>query len=137
MKTIMDDEDEISILQWFQWKLLTLDKNWSAFTENISIAAIGLISASLVTAVLTWILTKDNVSNQDTPNIVDKTKSVGNATRQNIQKERVDSSGSNLRNRKGRLFFYQNFISSRNFESDLIIRIQRLKHLSFNDLRKR
>ena len=113
MKTIMDDEDEISILQWFQWKLLTLDKNWSAFTENISIAAIGLISASLVTAVLTWILTKDNVSNQDTPNIVDKTKSVGNATRQNIQKERVDSSGSNLRNRKGRLLFYQNFISSR------------------------
>ena len=87
--------------------------------------------------VLTWILTKDNVSNQDTPNIVDKTKSVGNATRQNIQKERVDSSGSNLRNRKGRLFFYQNFISSRNFESDLIIRIQRLKHLSFNDLRNR
>ena len=130
----MDDEDEISILQWFQWKLLTLDKNWSAFTENISIAAIGLISASLVTAVLTWILTKDNVSNQDTPNILDNTKSVGNATRQNIQKERVDSSGSNLRNRKGRLFFYQNFISSR---KDLIIRIQRLKHLSFNDLRNR
>jgi len=101
MNTIMDDEDEISILQWFQWKLLTLDKNWSAFTENISITAVGLISASLVTAVLTWILTKDNVSNQATPSILDNTKSVGNSTSQNIQKEGVDLSGSNLRNRRG------------------------------------
>ena len=117
----MDDEDEISILQWFQWKLLTLDKNWSAFTENISVTAVGLILASLATAFLTWILTKDNVSNQDTPNILDNTKSVGSAPVQNIQKERVESSGSNLRNRKGRLFFYQNFTSSR--KSDVIIKI--------------
>jgi len=101
MNTIMDDEDEISILQWFQWKLLTIDKNWSAFTENISITAIGLISASLVTAILTWILTKDNVSEKDNPIISDSTKSIGNAPRQNIEKERVDSSGSTLRNRKG------------------------------------
>ena len=110
----MDDEDEISILQWFQWKLLTLDKNWSAFTENISVTAVGLILASLATAFLTWILTKDNVSNQDTPNILDNTKLVGNSTSQNIQKERVDSSGRNLRNRRGRTFFYQNLTSSRN-----------------------
>ena len=111
----MDDEDEISILQWFQWKLLTLDKNWSAFTENISITAIGLISASLVTAILTWVLTKDNVSNEDNPIISDNTKTTGNAPRQNIEKKPVDSTGSNLRNRKGRLFFKQNFVSSRNF----------------------
>ena len=104
MNTIMDDEDDISIFQWLQWNLLTLDKYWSAFTENISFYAIGLISASLITAILTLILTKESGSLQEASNVVkNENKLVETSKQQDIDLKNADSTSNNLRQRKGNL----------------------------------
>ena len=100
----MDDEDDISILQWIQWKLLTFDKYWTAFTENISVTAIGLISASFVTAFLTWVLTKDNNSFQGTSDVGDEKKLVNKSTKENFDSKNTDSTSNDLRKRKGRSY---------------------------------
>ena len=101
MNTIMDDEDDISLFHWIQWKLLTFDKYLSAFTENVSVTAIGLISASLVTAILTWVLTKDNNSFQDNLEVEDKTKFVKKPMKGNIDSKSIDTTSNDLRKRKG------------------------------------
>ena len=101
MNTIMDDEDDISLFHWIEWKLLTFDKYLSAFTENVSVTAIGLISASLVTAILTWALTKDNHSIQDTLEVEDKTKFVKKSTKENFDSKSIDTTSNDLRKRKG------------------------------------
>jgi len=102
MNTIMDDEDDISIFQWLQWNLLTLDKYWSAFTENISFYAIGLISASLVTAILTLILTKESGSHQEASNEVDEKKLIKTSKEPDIDLKNANSTSNDLRQRKGK-----------------------------------
>ena len=97
----MDDEDEISIFQWIQWKLLTFDKYWTAFTENISVTAIGLISASFITAFLTWVLTKDNDSFQGTSDVGDEKKLAKKPTKANFDSKSTYSTSNDLRKRKG------------------------------------
>ena len=97
----MDDEDDISMFQWLHWNLLTLDKYWSALTENISFYAIGLILASLVTAILTLILTKERGSFQESSNVVDETKLIETSKEQDIDLKNADSTSNNLRQRKG------------------------------------
>ena len=99
-------EEELSSFQWFQLKLLTLDKYWSAFTDNCSVTAVGLIVASLVTALATWLMTRDtNDSVQPTMDepCVDNRTFINDHLCRNIRPKSDDSISNSFRKRKGKL----------------------------------
>ena len=95
-------DDELSSFQWLQLQLLSFDKYLSALVNNCSITAIGLIAASLLIAIVTWLLTRDEESsqqmighgNESTPIFKD---SLGKKSRQNSDRP----THSDLRRRKG------------------------------------
>ena len=66
MMSILDEE--LSSFQWIQLKLLSLDKYWPALVDNTSMSAIGLILASVITVIVTWMLTRDNDASRFQPN---------------------------------------------------------------------
>ena len=51
--------DELSILDWIQIRILSVNKYWSALVDNCSTTCIALIGASFITAIVTWMLTKN------------------------------------------------------------------------------
>ena len=98
-------DDDMSVFQWLQFKLLSVDKYWCALIDNCSVAAIALIAASLITALVTWILTK----NDRQVNIDGRTKSNGafvrNHLSRNILYQSDDPTTNSLRKRRGMLYF--------------------------------
>ena len=97
---------ELSSLQWFQLKLLTLDKYWSAITDNCSVTAVGLVVASIVTALATWLLTRDN--NDSLQPITDESGMenpafINNHLCRNIRPKSDDSRSNSFKTRKGNL----------------------------------
>ena len=51
--------DELSIFDWIHIRLLSVNKYWSALVDNCSTICIALIGASFITAIVTWMLTKN------------------------------------------------------------------------------
>ena len=101
-------DGELSVFQWLQVKLLSFDKYWCALIDNCSITAIALIAASLITAFVTWILTKNDSSAEvsvDGQNN-DKKAFVRNHLPGNIRQKSDDATHNTLRKRQGIPYCY-------------------------------
>ena len=98
-------EDELSAIHWFQFKFLSLGKYLCAITDNNPIAAIALIAASLITAVVTLILTKNDSTRPDTVdgNQDDHPTFARNHLSGNVRHKSDDHAHTALRKRQGEL----------------------------------
>ena len=92
-------DEELSSFQWIQLKLLSLDKYWPALVDNTSMSAIGLIFASVITVIVTWMLTRDNDASRFQPNTAFRR----NATNRNVTYQHDTSTSLKSRNQKGKL----------------------------------
>ena len=99
MMSILDEE--LSSFQWIQLKLLSLDKYWPALVDNTSMSAIGLILASVITVIVTWMLTRDNDASRFQPNTAFRR---GPSTR-NVTYQDDTSTSLKSRNQKGIFMF--------------------------------
>ena len=99
MMSILDEE--LSSFQWIQLKLLSLDKYWPALVDNTSMSAIGLILASVITVIVTWMLTRDNDASRFRPNTAFRR----NQSNRNVTYQDDTSTSLESRNPKGILMF--------------------------------
>ena len=105
MVSIMEDEF-LTSFQWLQLQFLSFDKYLSAMINNCSIPAVGLIVASLLTALVTWMLTrKDDFSKQL---IVDEPGKenirLARYLAKKVLQKNDGSTDTDLRRRKGMLY---------------------------------
>ena len=101
MMSILDEE--LSSFQWIQLKLLSLDKYWPALVDNTSMSAIGLILASVITVIVTWMLTRDNDASRFRPNTAFRR----NQSNRSVTYQDDTSTSLKSRNQKG-IFLSQN-----------------------------
>ena len=92
-------DEELSSFQWIQLKLLSLDKYWPALVDNTSMSAIGLILASVITVIVTWILTRDNDASRFQPNTAFRR----NQSNRNVTYQDNTPTSLKSRNQKGTL----------------------------------
>ena len=90
-------DEELSSFQWIQLKLLSLDKYWPALVDNTSMSAIGLILASVITVIVTWMLTRDNDASRFRPNTAFRR----NQSNRNVTYQDDTSTSLKSRNQKG------------------------------------